>query len=316
MRTYLAIDAGGTFLKSAVLNSKGEVFQNSAVSEKSFSEGSKEEILCAFRGIISKGLQFIAEDGASLGGLGIAFPGPFDIKKAIPLMEHKFQAIYGINLRDYFYKISGIPSNVPIKFIHDSNAVIAGEIWKGNARGFDNAAVITLGTGLGFAISMKGKVLCNELGGPYLSIFNLPWRGGILENYTAKQGFLKIYSELSGKTDVDDIQVSDLGEWANKGDAASIKTFKMVGEILAKSLQNILREKNIQCLLFSGQISRSFCHMEASLKEGFKNVEYLKKISVVKSIDDAALLGTLRNIIKDELCESRVGNNVKSSLRG
>ncbi len=86
-----------------------------------------------------------------------------------------------------------------------------------------NAAVVTLGTGLGFAISENGKVLCNELGGPFLSIFKLPYGDGILEDYTSKRGVLKIYKELSGKADVDGIKVAQIGDWANDGDEVSIR---------------------------------------------------------------------------------------------
>ena len=296
MTAYLIIDAGGTFLKSAVLNPEGLVFPGSALSVESFSDKTKEEILQAFEKIIMEGLKFVEENRMNLKGVGIAFPGPFNIENATPLMKHKFQAIYGLNLREYFYKTFDLLADIPIKFIHDANAVLLGEIWKGDARGFGNAAVITLGTGLGFAVSRNGEVLCNEIGGPHISIFKIPYKDGILEDYTAKRGFIKIYSELSGKTDVGGIQVYEIGDWADQGDEASKQTFSVIGKILAESLQDILIENKVECLLFSGQISRSFHHLEPALREGLKNVSCLQKIATVKSIDDAALLGTLKNI--------------------
>lgn len=295
---YLIIDAGGTFLKSAILDSHGIVLKGSALSEKSFSEGSKEDILQAFIRIISKGMKFIEQNSLTLKGVGIAFPGPFDIKKATPLMEHKFQAIYGLDLREYFYGITGLPREIPIKFIHDANAVLAGEIWKGYAQGFGNAAVVTLGTGLGFAISKNGEVLCNEIGGPYLSIFKMPYRDGILEDYTAKRGFWKIYSELSGKSFPGEFSVEAIAALADEGDFAAIETFKKVGEFLAEALRNILKEYNIGCLLFSGQISKSFHYMETPLKEGLNGVTSLKKIAAVKNIETAALLGAYKKIFE------------------
>lgn len=299
---YLAIDAGGTFIKSAALNSDGEILQGSAHSISSHSEGSKDQILGAFRRSITHGLEFLQKKGEKVGGIGVAFPGPFDIDRATPLMTHKFQGIYKLNLRDSFSEISGVPDDIPIEFIHDANAVLSGEIWKGNARGFQNPAVITLGTGLGFAISDQGLVLCNEMGGPYLSIFRLPYKDGILEDYTAKRGFLKIYQDISGKEDVDGINVSQIGAWANQGDEASIQTFAEVGRILALSLQEILVDRRIDCLLFGGQISRSFHHLKPSLQEGFKNTDCLKNLSAVKSIDNAALTGALSNLfLKNKL---------------
>ncbi len=295
-KAYLTIDAGGTFLKSAVLDPQGKVFPGSSFSIGSSSKGTREEILLTFKEIIVKSLEIIEERKSILRGIGIAFPGPFDIEKAIPLMKHKFQAIYGLDMRECFYRIPGISRDVPIRFIHDANAVLAGELWKGNATGYHNAAVVTLGTGLGFAISENGKVLCNELGGPFLSIFKIPYKNGILEDYTAKRGFLGIYGDLKGKPGLNGITVSDIGQWAAEGDMISIATFRKVGEILAETLKPILIERKIECLLFGGQISRSFLFLEPSLEEGLKDVRCLKKISAVKSIDHAALLGTLQNI--------------------
>lgn len=299
MTAYLIIDAGGTFLKSAILDSRGEVFPGSALSVESFSDGSKEEILQSFQEIISKGLKFIGEKEMKLKGAGIAFPGPFDFEKATPLMKHKFQAIYGLDLRKYFYEATGISRDIPIKFIHDANAVLVGEIWKGNAQGFKNAAVVTLGTGLGFAISKNGEVLCNDIGGPYLSIFKIPYKDGILEDYTAKRGFLKIYHELNGVAESNEITVEDIAVLAEVGEQNALQTFRKVGEILSGSLKEILEENKIECLLFSGQISKSFRFIQPTLEEGFKNVNCLNHLAVVKSIEHAALLGALKNLLRE-----------------
>lgn len=294
---FLAIDVGGTYLKSAVVDPEGNIYQDSAFTIKSSSDGSREEILDVFQTVVSNGLEFIKDAGKRLLGIGVASPGPFNIYKGTPLMKHKFQGIYGLNLRACFYEFPGISSGIPIKFIHDANAVLAGEAWRGNALGFKNAAVVTLGTGLGFAFSQKRIIQYNEIGGPGISIFKLPYREGILEDYTSKRGFLKIYRELSRKKEIRGVEVSDISQWAQEGDEASMQTFHEVGKILAESLEHILLEKDIQCLLFGGQISRSFHLMEQSLKESLKNIEYLHKISAVKSIDDAALLGAHKAII-------------------
>ena len=300
MKSYLSIDAGGTFLKSAVLSPQGEVFPESVFSVKSFSGSSKNMIFKSFCEVVSKGIKFIQKQGMELGGIGVAFPGPFDIEKAVPLMQHKFREIYGVNMRGFIQEIPGVPGNIPIKFIHDANAVLAGELWKGNAAGYSNAAVITLGTGLGFSISENGKILCNEIGGPYLSIFNIPYKEGILEDYTAKRGFLRIYRGLNEGRDLGDIKVADIGKWADEGDVNSIKTFEKVGEVLSEALKNRLEERNVECLLLGGQISRSFCHMEPSLQNGLQNIQCLKRILPVKNIDNAALLGAFSSVIWNE----------------
>jgi glucokinase len=128
-----------------------------------------------------------------------------------------------------------------------------------------------------------------------VTIYRLPYRQGILEDYAAQRGFLHIYQKINGKTEPEKIKVSDIGRWADEGDQYCIQTFQEVGRILAESLEEILIERNIQCLLLGGQISRSFHHMEEPLKQGLKGIKCLHKVSVVKSIDNAALLGVLRD---------------------
>ena len=300
MKNYLLIDAGGTFHKSAVSDSEGKIFHESAYSVKSFSDDSKEKILQAFNEIISKGLGFIQSNKMSLGGIGIAIPGPFDIEKAVPLMEHKFRNIYGVNLRDFFHEKHGIAHDIPIKFIHDANAVLAGELWKGNAKGFNNAAVVTLGTGLGFAVSQKGEILTNAIGGPHCSIFKLPYNKGILEDYVSKRGILETYNALKNSVLNENPEISQIAKWADDGDENSIQTFQKTGKILGESLEHILQEHRIECLLFGGQISNAFHLMEETIKKIFKDVACLKKIAQVSNIENAALWGALKAVLPND----------------
>ncbi|MCE5269829.1 ROK family protein [bacterium] len=301
---YLAIDAGGTYLKSAVLEKAGAIVDGSAFSNRSFSDGTCSEILEAFHLTFAHGLSVIRERGMHLGGIGIAIPGPFDYDRATPLMKHKFKSIYGHDLRSAFRRMPGIAPELPIRFTQDANAILAGEIAYGNARGFGSAAVATLGTGLGFAISERGKVLCNPMGGPFYSIFRIPYKDGILEDYTAKEGIIRNYRRLCATGDTDGMEVSDIGRGADSGDIACIHAFGEVGTVLGESLRDILLERNTECLLLGGQIARSFLHMEKPLREALKQVNSLQRIARVKNIDHAALIGVHAVLLQNEQINS------------
>ena len=288
---YLAIDAGGTYLKSAVLDRDGNVVDGSSFSTRSFSDGGREEILNAYLKTFTHGLTVIGECDMRLGGIGISTPGPFDYEKATPLMQHKFKSVYGFDLRSAFYQMPGIDRDVPVRFMQDANAILTGEIHYGNARGFANAALVTLGTGLGFAVSESGKVLSNPLGGPFYIIFSIPYNGGILEDFTASRGIIRIYKGLLSSVSTDGLAASDIGYWADRGDVTSVRTFQKVGRILGEALRDILLERKTECLLFGGQISRSFHHMEQSLRETLCDVSSLRKITRIKNMDNAALMG-------------------------
>ena len=296
---YLTIDAGGTFLKSALLTTEGEIISETEHTEQSCSAGSKSDIQAAFEKLILRALDNADKKEMALKAIGIAFPGPFDYKEGVSLMNHKFKQIYGINLKDTFRTISPRLRGVPVEFIHDANAVLAGELIRGNAKDFRNVGVVILGTGLGFALSKNQVIQTNESGGPGVSIFKIPFNNGILEDYVSRRGFLRVYQDQFDEP-IGNLDVHDIGFFADRREPAAMLTFETVSNILASSLAPILTEHQVDCLLFGGQISKSFHHMEKSLRKAFTQlgVSGLKQITQVKYIDNAPLYGALQAVVK------------------
>lgn len=290
--TYLLIDAGGTFLKSVVIDTNGNFLDGSIFTIPSLSNGSKEQIMSSFEACVNSGLQFVTKTGYQIKGIGCSIPGPFDYEKGVSLMKHKFKGIYKLNLKELIQNLPQVSSDMNISFIHDANAVLVGELLFGYAKNYHNAAVVTLGTGIGFAYSKDKIIQCNSLGSPSVSIYSMPYKDGILENYVAQNGILMIYKSLIGNYNVfKNITVFDIAKQAAEGDIISLQTFQMMGEILAESLSDILQENKIECLLFGGQISKSYNFFKRQLKEGLSKVESLQHISPVKSIQNAAFFG-------------------------
>ena len=296
-KSYVIIDVGGSFLKSAVLDEDGFVHVPSYFTVKSHAESDmKEQIIQAFEESIAHGLTFIGDNELETGGIGIAIPGPFNYRDGISLMTHKFQSLYNLNLKDMIAEATGIHPDLPVTFVHDVNAVLMGELWTGNAKDYANAAVACIGTGLGFAHLQNRIVQCNEYGSPLISIFKTPCRQSILEDYVSKRGILKIYGEMAGNEIANTMKVIDIAKLADEGDGSALATFREAGSILSEVLADILTEKNIECLLFAGQISRSFHHFETAIREGLKDVGSLKRIGPVSNIDYAAFYGVLWKI--------------------
>ena len=272
----LLLDVGGTFLKSAVADAAGQLLSGSEFSCPIRSEGSREEIEGSLAAAVARGAAFAAERGMELAGIGIAIPGPFDYAAGVSRMTHKFRSICGVDLRGVLHAMPGVPADAEIRFMQDVNAALAGEIARGNAAGYGASALVSLGTGLGFALSRD----------------NLPYRDGILEDYASKRGFLRIYGELAGHTDPA-LTVADLGRMAGEGDARARETFATVGGILAAVLRDLLVEHGVECLLLGGQISRSFAYMEAALRDGLRDVAGLTRIAPAEHIGEAAFYGLL-----------------------
>lgn len=289
MKTLL-LDAGGTFIKC----SDGREIPIR-------SDGSREEISSSFAKAVGA---FCNEDscvndaktacgkGQRNCEIAVAIPGPFDYERGIFLMKHKFSSVYGMSFRE----VADVPSCARLLFTHDVNVMLAGEMFCGNGRGYSRVALVALGTGLGFAMSIDGHILKKATGSPLVSIFGLPYRDGILEDYASKRGFLGTFQALGGQGAT---TVKDIAEFASDGDKAALETFRSIGSTIARTISPILKEYGIECLLFGGQISRSFRFLEPALREGLSGVESLVDISQVSNFDNATFNG-LRAMLRQE----------------
>ncbi|MBR1871690.1 MAG: ROK family protein [Bacteroidales bacterium] len=270
----LLLDVGGTFIKGAVFDTASRSFL-SEFEVGIDSDGSADSICSSLRVAFAR--------GGEVSCLAVAIPGPFDFGSGIFRMKHKFASVYGLSFRE----ILGV--DIPMTFIHDVNCVLRGELAVGAARGYDNVALVTLGTGLGFTLSRGGEILVAPSGSPAVGIYNLPYRDGILEDYVSKRGLLRLYGELGG--DAKDLTVKDMADAAYSGDALSASVFARAGEILCGAVEGLLCEYGTECLLLGGQISRSFSLFEPALQPLPDRVPSLKRIARVSDISRACFNG-------------------------
>lgn len=291
-RRVLLFDVGGTFIKAGAADASGELIPDAEFSLPIRSEGLRFEIEEALTTAVRQGAALARARGQMIGGIGMAFPGPFDYANGIPLMTHKFAGIYGVSLREL---LGSLPQTggIPIRFMHDVNAALLGELTRGNARGFANTALVTLGTGLGFALSRGSRVQYAPAGSPLITIYRNPCREGILEDYLSKRGFLRLYAQVTGRRSDASLTVADLGRMAGEGDAAARETFDMAADILAQALRDVLEQQQVECLLLGGQIARSFAWMEPRLGAGLEGLKRLKHIAAMRHIGQAAFYGLL-----------------------
>ena len=256
----ILLDVGGTFIKCS---DRRSIPINS--------DGTREEIASSLR---------LALGDAEMAA--IAIPGPFDYKRGIFLMKHKFAAVYGERFADLVSPVGIQGAARNLRFIHDVNAMLLGEMTAGAGMGYSRVALVTLGTGLGFSMSIDGEILKNEMGSPMISIFSRPYRDGILEDYASKRGFIRGFAGVT---------VKELANMARAGDTPAIARFREVGAIIAESIAPLMEEYGIQCLLLGGQISRSFDLFGPALELGLSGVSSLRHVGAVSDIDCATFNG-------------------------
>lgn len=52
----------------------------------------------------------------------------------------------------------------PVPVCNDAHAALLGEAWVGAAKGYDSVIMLTLGTGVGGAAIVNGRMLCGRIG--------------------------------------------------------------------------------------------------------------------------------------------------------
>lgn len=177
-KSVVLLDVGGTFVKGGLADSTGELADGLTWQVPIRSDGSRKEILESLEKSLREGIMKSKEPGMSAVGLAATFPGPFDYNAGVPLMTHKFADIYGMDMKEWFKGIAG--KDFKVSFVHDVNAQLSGEMFHGAGTGYKNVCVITLGTGLGFAFSIDGKIQYSSTASPARSIYKMPYMDGVL----------------------------------------------------------------------------------------------------------------------------------------
>lgn len=194
-QVILAIDAGGTFLKSALFEAEKKIVSLAEIP--ACSNGTFDEVKNAFTTVYQNAVEHAEKE---ISGIAVSVPGPFDYRNGIFRMEHKFQAVKDCCLREFF-------PDIPMAFLHDANAFLGGAVGatKGRFGG------VTLGTGLGAAVMIDGNFINNEKDSPFHSLWNKHFRDGIGEDYVSTAALMKAcpdarsIKEMAERTDTDKI---------------------------------------------------------------------------------------------------------------
>ena len=299
----IVLDIGGTTLKSTLI----PVVSNSTIPKECFecvpfnSQGSAEEII----GSLVKALETMFQKARNLGlkilGIGVSTPGPFDFENGISLMKHKFkfETIYGINLKREFIQKLKLSSHFPILFENDAHAFLIGESRYGAVKGYNRCIGLTIGTGVGSAFMMDNHILTNDSSiPPNGAIWCLQYGGSIVDEIISRRGFLALYKNLGGK-EYDKIDVKEIASMAIGGDEISLKTFREFGGTIGKILLPIAKKFEAECIVFGGQISKSFSLFGKYIEKELELITSLKKISAATQIDLAPLYGVAERMINE-----------------
>jgi len=307
-KIVIGVDVGGTNLRAALINESGKI-----MSRKSRPSEAK------------KGIDFVTENLINLidetkkekkiYGIGIGIPGIIDSSNGVLTQAPNISNVKNYPVRDILLKRLG--SDIPVILENDANCAAVGEWWIGAGKDVNSLIMLTLGTGLGGGIILRGKLwsgvngMGGEIGhmtidpdGPKCNCGNY----GCLESFASAEAIRRmVKEELNDKNfktilrdEIKHSSIHDIpeivGKAAKKGDRFSIGIWKTVGMGLGIAIANLTNVLNVEMIIIGGGLSNSwdlfikFTTKEAKkrgLRAPMENVE----INKCELGDDAGLLG-------------------------
>lgn len=249
--TAIGIDLGGTKIKAGLIGPAGEILTTSEVPTPQ--TGSGQDILEAIVSLCRPLLEQHAPLAVGIGTPGlIAYPEGKILGCTPNLSDWE-----GRNIRAFFEPVLECPVVV------DNDAIVAcfGEWKAGAGQGVKDLVVLTLGTGLGSGLVLKGQLSRghHQLGigfGHMIVSAHGNWcncgQRGCLETYVSGKGLVKNYLLLGGEPGIKGPEIFRLAE---AGDKLAQSALDQMLEMLAVGVVNIFNTLAPERILLGGGMS-------------------------------------------------------------
>ncbi len=251
--------------------------------------------------VVSRLLDAIGDIMAShdIKAIGIGCPGPLDSKEGIVLSPPNLPGWRNVRLKD----MVGKRFRVPVAVENDANCAGLGESVAGAGKRSSSMVLLTLGTGIGSAIVLGGKLwtgkggFASELGHVSVDI-NGPKCGcgnrGCIELYASATGIVRRMKEVSGNRAV--LTAEDVFRNAGRGDKKARRIVNETAYYLGCALANIVNALDPELIVLAGGITgagRGFVRKAEGImrKRALKESSREVKVVVAKLGDDAGLIG-------------------------
>lgn len=153
MNYLLGIDLGGSSVKAVAVTPRGRTLARRIESFPPEEPGRFADAVRALAAALA------AEIGTVPARIGLSAPGLVAADgRRIAYMPGRLAGLEGLDWTAHL----GAPRPVPV--LNDAHAALLGEVWRGAARGARHVFLLTLGTGVGGAAMVDGRLLRGALG--------------------------------------------------------------------------------------------------------------------------------------------------------
>lgn len=284
----LTIDIGGTSIKSAIYDESGELLHDFPAQDTQVTESGNT--IAAQIVSLTKAAQAERE----IDGVGISTAGMVDTDRGVIVNAGPNIPQYkGTDLRGAIESHCGVPCSVD----NDVNCAALGENWLGAGKDSSSVFCITVGTGIGGAVLIHGKLWRGyNFSAGEVGYMMLPPDGKHYERVCSTSAMVRKYAERKGE---EGINGRIIFERAAAGEKEANETIDALVDNLAIGLLNGIYLFAPETVIIGGGIAEQREVLEpkilAALKAHILNEDFLPKKVVCAALGNrAGMIGALR----------------------
>lgn len=266
----IAVDLGGTNLRIAAVSTDGDILEKVTLSTK-IGSGPSQVVDAMCDAILRLSRQH--SSGGTLIGAGFGIPGIIDLEAGVVRRSANLPDWAEYPVRREIEKRLG----TRIFLENDGKVHALGEQWMGAARGVSNMAMITLGTGIGGAIVLDGKIFhgLNGMAGEYGHVTVEPegvpcgcGNRGCAERYASATAVVRMAREAIAAGSAPALAKAASNEaafsaklvydLAMQGDEPARCIFQRFGRALGIMLADIVNVLNLEMYVIGGGVSSAW----------------------------------------------------------
>lgn len=289
MKEYICIDIGGTSIKYGMVREDGSFLTTGEMPTEAMQYGGP--------GIMEKAKKIVETYQAEYRpeGICVSTAGMVDcengkITYASPLIPD----YTGTEIKKTLEELYGIPCEVE----NDVNCAGLAEHFAGAARGSRVSVCLTIGTGIGGAILIDGKVFHGFSGsGCEVGYMHLP--GGEFQDLGASSILVKKVASYKN-TDPEEINGKYVFEQAKQGDEDCIRAIREMCEVLGMGIANICYVVNPEVVVLGGGIMAQKEYLKDLLRDSLDkyllpSVAQHTRLEFAQNQNQAGMLGAYYN---------------------
>ena len=287
----IGVDLGGTNLRVAAVDEQGRMLEKrtTATAELGGSEG-----------VVVRMCEHIADlstkfkGSGALRGIGIAIPGIIDLNSGIVRESPNLPGWYDYPVREEIERRLG----TRVILENDANAAAMGEFWIGAAREFDSACMLTLGTGVGGGVIIKGALwhglhgMAGEPGHATIDPQGPPCpcgNRGCLEQFAGATAIVRAARQMAEAGEAPAIRrviesgatltSRDVYELAAAGDQPARGIFERAGRALGIALAGLINLLNLPIYIIGGGGSGAWDILSPFIHEEVRSRSFVYRAS-------------------------------------